>query len=106
MKQSNFARCPSRTVQLRSLRINDGAISSVLQDHKQRFSKRENNSSTYGCGFEPTGVSIRCKFAEHAFSPTEFSARHVYSHSSLSLTDRIAKTYSSLSCVTRYFSLV
>jgi hypothetical protein len=47
-------------------------------------------NKTYGCGFEPIGVSIRCKLAEHAFSPAEFSALHVYSHSSFSLTRVIA----------------
>ncbi len=64
-----------------------------------------NQNKAYGCGFEPTGVSIRCKFAEHAFSPAGFSALHVYSHSSLSLTREIANRWISWSWVTRYFSL-
>jgi hypothetical protein len=54
------------------------------------FIGTKKKESTYNCGLEPTGVSIRCKFAEHAFSPVEFSALHVYSHSSFSLTCKIA----------------
>ncbi len=51
------------------------------------------------------GVSIRCKFAEQVFSPAEFSALHVYSHSSFSSIWEIANTCRSLSWVIWYFSL-
>ncbi len=46
---------------------------------------------TYGWGFEPNGVSIKCKLAEQVFSPAGFSALHVYSHSSFSFTCETAK---------------